>query len=72
MNINANNYFEFLTTLKVYLLALEKNAKSTNYTINKNQLNVIKYNNILYSINIIKQLFQNIYNKLKYLLYLNY
>ena len=65
---NSNNYFEFLSTIRPYILSLNKEAISTNYTIGEVTNNIIEYNSIEDSIENFRILFRNIYNKLNRIL----
>ncbi|KAF2480955.1 hypothetical protein BDY17DRAFT_310738 [Neohortaea acidophila] len=62
---SSNNYFEFISILRPYLLALNKERESTNYIIKETSLNIIEYNTIEYSITKIKELFKNVYINLE-------
>ena len=65
---NSKNYFEFISTIRPYILSLNKETLSTNYTIGEITNNIIEYNNIEYPIENIRILFKNIYNKLNRIL----
>lgn len=64
----SSNYFEFIFTIRPYLLALSKETVTTTGIIGEVRPNIILYNNIEYPIEKIKELFNNIYTKLEEIL----
>ena len=64
----SKNYFEFISTLRPYILALNREVSSTNYLIREVRPNIFELDSIEYPIESISILFNNIINKLEDLL----
>lgn len=68
LNNNSKNYFEFISTLRPYLLALSKEVNSNKFIIVESKLDIIEANNTEYPISKIKSLFTDILRKLELIL----
>lgn len=62
---SSKNYFEFISTLRPYILALSKEATSTNFLIIESKPNIIEVNSIEYSIDNIKIFFKEVFYKVE-------
>lgn len=62
---SSKNYFEELTQIRAYSIALNRNFKSENYLIKEVKEDVINFNNIDYPISKLKDFFINILYKLE-------
>lgn len=65
LGANSNNYFESITNIRPYLLALNKRYKSEKYSLNEVEEDIIEYNSIKYPIKDIKLLYTKVYSKLE-------
>lgn len=62
---SSKNYFEFISTLRPYILALSKEATSTNFLIIESKPNIIEVNSTEYSIDNIKIFFKEVFYKVE-------
>ena len=68
LSINSKNYFEFINTLRPYLLALSKEVESTNFSIIETKEDIIEVEGIEYPIIKVKSFFRDILKKLEFIL----
>jgi superfamily II DNA/RNA helicase len=68
LNNNSRNYFEFISTLSPYLLALSKEASSNKFVVVETRPNIIEANSIEYPISKLKEFFNSILRKLDLIL----
>ena len=65
LTLSSKNYFEFILTLRPYILSLTKEVISTNFLIIESKADIIEANSIEYPISTLKDFFKDIFFKLE-------